>query len=60
MESNRLHHSKPSSNHSIEPHQGQLTPRRMEDQTLNKPQAKFNIIKMKDVYDTHDCMAKHN
>jgi hypothetical protein len=29
---NRLHHSNPCSNHSIEPHHGHLTSRRMEDQ----------------------------
>jgi hypothetical protein len=28
---NRLHHSKPCSNHSIKPHHGHLTSRRMED-----------------------------
>jgi hypothetical protein len=31
-DSNRLHHSKPCSNHSIEPLHGHLTSRRMEDQ----------------------------
>jgi hypothetical protein len=31
-DSNRLHHSIPCSNHSIEPHHGHLTSRRMEDQ----------------------------
>jgi hypothetical protein len=31
-DSNRLHHSKCCSNHSIEPHHGHLTSRRMEDQ----------------------------
>jgi hypothetical protein len=30
----------------------------MEDQTLNKPQATLNIIKMEDLYDTHDYRAK--
>jgi hypothetical protein len=32
MDSNRLHHSNPCSNHSIEPHHSHLTSRRMEDQ----------------------------
>jgi hypothetical protein len=32
MNSNRLHHSKPCSNHIIEPHHNHLTSRRMEDQ----------------------------
>jgi hypothetical protein len=31
-ESNRLHHSKPCSNHSIDPHHSHLTSPRMEDQ----------------------------
>jgi hypothetical protein len=30
----------------------------MEDQTLNKPQAKLNIIKIKNLYDTHNYRAK--
>jgi hypothetical protein len=40
---NHLHHC---SNHSIDPYQGQLTSRLMEDQnTLTKTQAKLNITK---------------
>jgi hypothetical protein len=31
-DSNRLHHSKPCSNHNIKPHHGHLTSRQMEDQ----------------------------
>jgi hypothetical protein len=37
MDSNRLYHSKPYSNHSIEPHHGHLTSRRMEDQHSQYP-----------------------
>jgi hypothetical protein len=49
MEFNLLHHSKPYSNHSIEPHHGHLTSRQIEDQYST--QAKLNIIKMEDLYD---------
>jgi hypothetical protein len=38
-----LHHSDHCSNHIIDPHHGQITSRRMEDQTLTKTQAKLNI-----------------
>jgi hypothetical protein len=52
MESNRLHHSKPCSNHSIEPNHDHLTSRRMEDQhSQHSTQAKLDIIKMEDLYD---------
>jgi hypothetical protein len=47
MDSNHLHHSKPCSNHNIEPHHGHLTSRRMEDQHSQcSTQVKLNIIKM--------------
>jgi hypothetical protein len=47
MDSNRLHHSNPCSNHSIEPHHGHLTSRQMEDQhSQYSTQVKLNIIKM--------------
>jgi hypothetical protein len=47
-DSNRLHHSKPCSNHSIEPHHGHLTSRQMEDQhPQHSTQVKLIIIKMK-------------
>jgi hypothetical protein len=47
MDSSRLHHSKPCSNHSNEPHHGHLTSRRMEDQhSQHSTQVKLNIIKM--------------
>jgi hypothetical protein len=43
---NHHHHSNHCSNHSINPHHGQLNSRRMEDHnTLTKAQAKLNIIK---------------
>jgi hypothetical protein len=58
MESNSLHHTNLYSNHSIEPHHGELTSRQMNDQTLNEPQAKLNIIKMEDLYDTHNYRVK--
>jgi hypothetical protein len=55
MESNRLHHSKPYSNHNIKPHHGYLTSWWIEDQeSEHSTQAKLNIIKMEDLYDTHD------
>jgi hypothetical protein len=44
---NRLHHSKPRSNHSIESHHGHLTSPQMEDQhSQHSTQVKLNIIKM--------------
>jgi hypothetical protein len=44
---NLPHHFKPCSNHSIEPHHGHLTSRRMEAQhSQHSTQAKLNIIKM--------------
>jgi hypothetical protein len=47
MDSNHLHHSKPCSNHSIEPHHGHLTWWRMEDQhSQHSTQVKLNIIKV--------------
>jgi hypothetical protein len=58
---NHLHHSNRCSNHRIDPHHGQITYWRMEDHISHtKTQDKLNIIKMKDLYDTQDCMAKHN
>jgi hypothetical protein len=52
MNSNRLHHSNPCSNHSIEPHHGHLTSQRMEDQYYqHTTQAKAQIIKMDDLYE---------
>jgi hypothetical protein len=46
-DSNRLRHSKPCSNHSIEPHNSHLTSRQMEDQhSQHSTQVKLNIIKM--------------
>jgi hypothetical protein len=46
-DSNCLHHSKPCSNHSTEPHHNHLTSRQMEDQHYQHPtQVKLNIIKM--------------
>jgi hypothetical protein len=46
-DSNHLHHSKPFSNHSIVPHHGHLTSRRMKDQHFqHSTQVKLNIIKM--------------
>jgi hypothetical protein len=41
------------SNDNIEPHHGHLNL-----STQHKP--KLNIIKMEDLYDTHDWTAKHN
>jgi hypothetical protein len=47
MDSIRLHHSKPCSNHSIEHHRGHLTSWQMEDQhSQHSTQVKLNIIKM--------------
>jgi hypothetical protein len=46
-DSNRLHQSKPCSNHSIEFHHGHLTSQQMEDQqSQHSTQVKLNIIKM--------------
>jgi hypothetical protein len=47
MDSNRLHYSKPCSNHSIESYHGHLTSRQMEDQhPQHSTQVKLNFIKM--------------
>jgi hypothetical protein len=43
---NHLHHSNCCSNHNIDPHHGQLTSQRIEENiTLTKTQAKLNITK---------------
>jgi histone acetyltransferase (RNA polymerase elongator complex component) len=48
MDSNRLHHFKPCSNHSTESHYGHLTSRQMKDKhSPHSTQLKLNIIKMK-------------
>jgi hypothetical protein len=47
MDSIRVHHSEPCSNHSIESHHGHITSRQMEDQhSQHSTQVKLNIIKM--------------
>jgi hypothetical protein len=57
---NHLHHSNHCSNHSIDPHHGQLTSRRMEDHLSQRHKSNSTSQRMKDLHDTHDCMTKHN
>jgi hypothetical protein len=61
IDSNHLHHSKPCSNHSIEPHHDHLTSRQMEDQhSQHSTQVKLNHYKDGQTSTmTQDCMAKH-
>jgi hypothetical protein len=57
-ESNCLHHSKPCSNHSIDPHYGQITSRRMGDHLSQRHMPNSTSYKMEDLYNTHDYRAK--
>jgi hypothetical protein len=51
----------PCSNHSIDPHHGQNTSRQMGDHISHKDTSQTQHHKgWKDLYDTHDCMAKEN
>jgi hypothetical protein len=55
------HHSKPCSNHSIEPHHGHLTSRWMEDQhSQHTTQAKLNIMKMERLIRRLKTAGLHN
>jgi hypothetical protein len=57
---NHLQHYIHCLNHTIDPSQGQIRSRQMEDHIYHtKTQAILNIIKMEDLDDTQDCMAKH-
>jgi hypothetical protein len=58
-DSNRLHHSKPCSNHSIKPHYGHITSQGMEDQHSQHSTSQPQYHK-DGQYDTQDYMAKHN
>jgi hypothetical protein len=55
---NHLHHSSHCSNHIINPHHGQLTSQRMGDHLSQRHKPNSISQRMRDLHDSHDCMAK--
>jgi hypothetical protein len=55
---NHLHHSNHCSNHNIDPHHSQLTSRRMGDQLSQGHKPNLTSQRMRDLHDSHNCMAK--
>jgi hypothetical protein len=55
-----INHLNHCSNHSIDPHHGQLTSRWMEHHLSQRHKPNSTSQRMKDLHDSHDCTAKHN
>jgi hypothetical protein len=58
---NHLHHSNHCSNHNIDPHTAKSHLEGWKTTTLSqRHKTNSTSQRMEDLYDTHDCMAKHN
>jgi hypothetical protein len=55
---NQLHYSNHCSNHIIDPHHGQLTSRWMGDHLSQRHKPNSTSQRMRDLHNSHDCMAK--
>jgi hypothetical protein len=57
---NHLHHSNHCSNHNIDPHHSQITSRQMGDHLSQRHKSNSTSQRMRDLHNTHDCMAKQH